>query len=604
MVGDALVRANMRTANAPWRVRSKLSLVAGFLSLTGGIYAAIANPATRYELSIYAATPTAFWVGIGGALAVSITVAWFDPHRYGRSLACVLAVLGTGSVVALPLFRAYRFFGHADPMTHLGWVKDFATGALSPSELFYPGVHTVSVFVGRLTGMPLARSLLFVVAVFGLVYLLLFPLVVGRLLDRDRAVVLGTFTAVLLLPINLISTHLHAHPFTQTVLFSSFLLLALLRYLQSPPAKGGRSNRGNGSLLVIAIAAVVLYHPQQAANLLVVFGAISVLQFVGRWRGRPATYRTVYAHTAFFALTFAVWTLSNASFLRRPVGNLVSGLGGYLTGSASNAGSNVASQGQSLSAIGSGFVEIYLKLFSVTTVFLALAALATLAVVLNWTSDDVPDTIVGYVVFAGVALTPLPVAYFLGSVAEHYFRHFGFMMVLVALLAVVALRELEPRRLDSSRRLRTFAYEYGVPVLFAVMIPLAVLTAFPSPYIHKANRHVPSAELTGYGTALEHVDESKAIGGIRGKVDRYRDALYGSVRTGERDDDITAENMTALASYYDRGGYFILTEYERQREVAAYEELRYDRADFSTLGRQPGVDRVVANSDVTLYHTD
>jgi hypothetical protein len=166
------MHSNGTVGTARW---VKVALTVGFLGLAGGAYGAVSDPATGYELSVYKATPLTFWVGVGVALLAGLVVAWFGATAAGRTVGCVLGGGAVSAVLALPLLRGYYFLGHADAMTHFGWVKDIAAGGLTPDELLYPGIHTLAVFVGQSAGLPLRRALLLVVFLFCVTFFVFFP---------------------------------------------------------------------------------------------------------------------------------------------------------------------------------------------------------------------------------------------------------------------------------------------------------------------------------------------------------------------------------------------------------------------------------------------
>jgi len=590
------MHSNGTVGTARW---VKVALTVGFLGLAGGAYGAVSDPATGYELSVYKATPLTFWVGVGVALLAGLVVAWFGATAAGRTVGCVLGGGAVSAVLALPLLRGYYFLGHADTMTYFGWVKDIAAGGLTPDELLYPGIHTLAVFVGQGARLPLWRALLLVVFLFCVAFFVFFPLAVRRLVDRDRIVTLAAFSAFLLLPVNLLSTHVQAHSFTQTLLFSALVVFLLVLYLRTE----GEQARGRavGALLALSTSAMVLYHPQQAANLLAVFLAVAVSQFVTgalNWRRK---FRPIYAQTGLFGTVFVAWTARHYSSIEIPLSNLATGLLGYLRGSPPTAGEEVVTQAQSLSAIGAGLVEIYLKLFLVSTVYLGLAGLLALAVVWNRTDYDFPDRLVALFAVGVVAVSPLPVAYFLGNVSEHYFRHLGFIMLLVSVFGALALSEGH-QLFDRSRRggLGTL-YSYGVPVALALMLVLSLVAFLPSPYIDKPNRHVTQSERAGYETALDSTPEDAEFAALQGKLYRYYDGIYGTTDTPNNRRSVSAQNMTSLGSFFDGEGYVAVSEYERQREVDAYRQLRFSRAEFASLRTQTDVDRVFANREMTLY---
>ncbi|MFB6164758.1 MAG: hypothetical protein ABEJ31_06320 [Haloarculaceae archaeon] len=126
----------------------KFGLLLGFAALAAAVAVAHGAPARGYELSIYDATPTAFWLAVCAAgLLALLGSAYSPPGSPTRTAALALAYGTALAVAALPILRGYRFFGAGDSLTHLGWVKDLSTGALSPLHLLYPGVHLSTLFV-------------------------------------------------------------------------------------------------------------------------------------------------------------------------------------------------------------------------------------------------------------------------------------------------------------------------------------------------------------------------------------------------------------------------------------------------------------------------
>jgi hypothetical protein len=281
----------------------------------------------------------------------------------------------------------------------------------------------------------------------------------------------------------------------------------------------------------------------------------------------------------------------------------VTGITGYFTPSSSQtAGAGVASQTDSLAAIGAGIVGMFVKLFLVSTVYLALAGVLFAALVLRRTSRDFPTGVAGYLVLGLVAIAPLPVVYFAASVSEQYFRHFGFIMFLATLLGAFALSEGDTWTTRSAVRGLRSLYRYGVPVVFAVMLVLSLAAVHPSPYVHKSNRHVTESEMVGFEMAMDGAIDSVPFTGVRGRMERYEDAIYGTEGRTQAVGSVSAENLTSLPATFDDRGYTIVSEYTRRREIGAYEELRFSRSDFESLSTQRGVDRVLANSEVALYY--
>lgn len=605
----------MATRTNPGGDRAALvrgALAVGFLALTGAVVAAVASPAEGYELSIYAGTPPAFWVGAGLAMGIALAVALAERPGATRALALVLGGETAAAVVGLPVLRRYRYNGTADALTHLGWTRDLAGGVQSPLELFYPGVHVLALVVRRASGLGIERSLLVAVLVGFLVVLVFVPLTVRAATSRDGAVVAAAFAGFLLLPINTISTHPSAHPFTQTTLFSALVLYLLVRFVRLPERSAAPFRpTAVGVLLALAGVAAVLYHPQQAANLLVVFAAVSLVQFVYR-RRRPdhvvARHRPLYGQTALLAAAFVGWSF-RFDLPLVALETLAGAVRGYLTGNPPTAARGIQTQGESLAAIGVGLPEIFAKLFLVGAVFAALAGGLMLAALLGRLDEETPgsNAVVVYLTAGLVTVVPLFVVYLFGSVSEQYFRHFGFIMLLVTVLGALALARLTDALAGPLGRRAVLA---GVGLAFAVMLPLSLAAVFPSPWVYQPTQHVSDAQLAGYGTALDVHDAEVPVAGVRQGPWRYSHGIRGVAESRQQrarvryDRRVPPGDLDRVADLFDGPTYLAVSQYDREREVRAYAERRYSSEGFDSLDAQPGVDRVHANGEVELYYVE
>lgn len=580
------------------RVVLRIALAVGYLALAAAVLAADAHEAVAYELSIYAGTPLAFWLGTGFALSLALVVSFLAPPGWLRTGALSLGGLAVAAIVGLPVLREYFFHGTADALTHLGWVRDVATGTTAPAELFYPGIHSVAVVIASVTGIALERALLLTIATIAIVALVFVPLLVRTIARGDRAVVIGAFSVFLLFFVHNLGIYLHAHAFAQATFFSALVLFLALVYVTRS------SGRAIGALLAIASIAVLLYHPQQAANLIFVFVAISLVQLYHRRKRTESvvtSHRPLYAHTGLLVVAFGLWITRFEGWAFTNIGRIQDAFFGYLEGRPPTAGEPVQAQATSLTQIGSGLPEIFVKLFLVAAIFSALAGVLMLASMLGRADDSRPtaNAVALYFGVASLLAVPLIVAYFVGNIAEHYFRHIGFLLLIAAIVGALALVRIVDRvsgRFD--RRTATFAIALG----FAVLLPLSLATAYPSPFMYKQTQHVTEPQMDGYATVFDVNDPSLTLAGVRGGPWRFHDAIQGVAARTHYEADVSSENISALGSHFADGGYVTLTEYDRQREVDAYREVRYSARLLGSLDAQPGVNRVVANEALRLYH--
>lgn len=576
-------------------------LTVGFLALAGGALAAHRAPATGYELSLYRATPMTVWLACGLALATALVVAIQRPRRRAAYL------LGGGAfltVIALPVLRGYRYYGTADALTHLGWARDLAAAEYGPAAMFYPGFHTAGVLLETLGPAALTRSLMLVVLLVVVVFVVFVALTAWEL-TRDRATTaVAAFSAFMLLPINNVSTHLHPHPVTLAILFSPVLLYLVARIMLPDGVAGrGRSTSlPDTALFGLAAVGVVLVHPQLAFMVLVLLVTVTVVQhFVRRFRplGSIARTRPLGGQTAVLGAAFVAWTAGRPRF-RESGENFLQNAEALLGGSRPVAGT-VGQRGVSLTELGAGLPEIFLKLFLVSTLYVALAAVLVVAVHSGRLSA-VRERTRAFALCLAVGLVPISVltlVYLAANIGTQSFRYVGFVMVVVTLLGAILVGRLVSA--PDVGRSRVFR---GVAVsIIVVGLVLSLAAVYPSPYIYKHSQHVTDAQLEGHEQVFERVQEGAVVRGIREGPWRYADATYG------RQSDHSLYGGINGSEFGRRIGtigvddwYLVLSEAGRAREIRAYDELRYSRRSFRAVTTSPRTNRVMTNGAVTLYY--
>lgn len=582
-----------------------LLLAAGYLSLAGAALAAHRAPAEGYELSIYASTPTAVWVLLGGAflVAIAVSIAWRDREQ---ALGIVLGTAATTLLVALPVVRDYRYLGAGDALTHLGWARGVATGELSPVALLYPAIHTIAVELEAVMGGSLERGMLLVTVLFTVAYLVSVPMLIRRLTLNRWGFGLAAVSAWLLLPINNVGSHLMPFPTVQAIFFSPVVLFALLVFLERDRGDTRFHPASATVLLVLLEGALLIIHPQQAVNVAVILGAVFVTQSVFR-RFDPehsiASHRSVLVPTAALGVMLAVWipTHPRSQSALSGVSNAL--LGGGTPGSVAT----VAQRSGSLSAIGAGVAPIFVKLFGVLIVYLLLSAVAIGSIWLYRTADRDLDSIVAYLSVAAFPLVALFAVYFVGT-STMAFRQVAFGGVIATILGAIQLS----RSFDGLDRYASLEVTAPLAVVFlAVLVALSLATVFPSPFIVNPSGHVTDQQFDGYESAFDVRDPAYPIDGIRAGPERFAHGVDGL--TEPTDFEVRAEGSGVpgdafasgrLPAGYEANSYLIVTDADYQREAVLYRGLRYPKQGFERLDRQPGVDRVLTNGVFDLYVVD
>lgn len=594
-------------ASVSTRTRS-LVLSGGFIAAGLGILVAHGEPARGYETSIYAATPWLTWALFGIALLLALVAGLFWSTTWQRYLAIGLGSTTMTAIVMLPLIRGYRYLGHADSLTHLGWAKDMLNGVIGPFNLFYPGLHSWALSIASLSGLSLTRAFLVMVGALFVAFLVFVPLTVRAVTEDEDAIILSAIAAWLVMPMNQIATTLLPHTNSLTLLFVPVLIFAFVIYVRRTGSpRVARITTQSGLLLPILGAGLILFHPQHALNVIVLFIAVSMVQLLGgRWRIPEigSSHRALYVQTGLLMVLFAVWIGTHTVFQRA----LAATLNGLFSAEV-GATSTVAQRGTSLTDIGASLPEVFAKLFLVSAVFGLLVAWFAAAVFTDRvTVRQETRRFVTYLTAGFLPLSAIFLIYFAGT-PKMSFRQLGFLYVLVTLASGVAI-------VHAGSTVTRFRGTDGRTVQFAVVIVLAasllltVATMFPSPFIYSASSQVTDQQLAGYELAFDHRDGTVPYAAMRSIVGRYGDSAYGSVANAGTDYDGSGEGFVdaeAFSSgrleegYTERPYYLVVTEYDVERQVVVYKELHYTRGGLEALDAQPSVDLAQSNGEVELY---
>jgi hypothetical protein len=584
-----------------------VTITVGFLAIAMGVLVARANPATAYESSVYTGSPPITWVLFALALAIAVATTLSCRGRQ-QGLGIGLGATAVTAIVSLPVIRNYRFAGMGDALTHLGWTRDIVTGGTAPHELFYPGLHTIATVLHFVGGVSIERGLLIGMVVLFVPFVVFVPLAVRAMAGSELAVGLAAITSWMVLPVNNIATFMGIHTNSNALFLVPAVVFALAAYLRrrSTLERLPLGLSPFSVLVSLTGLALLLVHPQQMFNVVVLVGAISGVQYLARWRfdDHPMLeHSTTYAHTIGLSGLFGLWALSNERF-RSAGSGLVSGLLAQDIG----AGAEVAQRGTSLTDIGGSLTELFVKMFLDAAIVGLVVGLFVLAVWLGRTSLDAePRSFVNYLALGLLPLGAMFAVYFLGT-PTMAFRQVGFIYVLLTILAGIALAQLVGGL--SSVLTRPGANAVTALVLGACLM-LGLMTVFVSPMIYNPGQHVTPEMLSGYEDGLEHGAEGVPYAGMGYDPYRYDHGINGIPGGGRRIGGASATTGTVNASVFSAGNYsgaypadeyyFTVTEWDRTKEIEVYDELNYREAALEGLDTEPNVNKVISNDEFEMY---
>ncbi|WP_306058987.1 hypothetical protein [Natronococcus wangiae] len=578
----------------------------GFVALAVGILLARADPATAYEVSVYTGTPAATWVGfaIATAIAVSTTLTC-----YGRQQAigiCLGAATVT-SIVSLPVIRNYYFSGMGDALSHLGWTRDIAAGQMDAHELFYPGIHALGTIFHYLGGVSIERSLLFGMVALFVPFLVFVPLVVRDLSGNALAVGIAAVVSWMVLPINNIATHMGVHTNSNALFLVPVVLFALVAYLRRR-ATIERLPFGLSPfsvLLYVSAIALLLVHPQQMVNVVILAAAISGVQYVARRRydEHPILeHPTVYTPTFVLGSIFSIWVVSNERF-RGAIEGLITGMFTSEVG----AGTEVDQRDESLAEIGGSLSELFVTMFLDAALIGLVVGIFVLLTWLGRTRLDGESK--SLVTYFGIALVPLGVMFFVYFVGTPTmaFRQMGFIYVVLTILAGIAIAHAVG---GLSGVISPPGANAVAAVFLGVCLVLGLMTVYASPVIYSPGQHVTEENYNGYETGMEHGADDVPYAGLGYDPYRFDHGINGlegeesltavTASSGEIDrEEFNEGNYTG--AYNDVGYYLIVTEFDESRELDVYQELRYSEAALRGVEYDPHADKVISNDEFRMY---
>ncbi|WP_324664273.1 hypothetical protein [Haloarcula sediminis] len=589
---------------------AKSALFVGYLGISVAVAVAYTNPVTGYELDIYAGTPTAFWGLVALALLLSVLVVFSASNPHVRAAGGFLGLLTMTVTVSLPIVRGYHYIGDHDPLSHLGTAKLLSAGGMQMTESRYPVVHTLGSALHAVTGLSVRHAMLATVVVFLVAFFVFVPLVVRELTGDTWTTYVGLFSGLLLLPINHLGAHQYVFPTSQAVLFApAFLLVFFLVFHQR--------TAGLSVLFLVLATAFVMLHPQQAANLLLLFGVVAAGQVAyDFWRGvnTEEWRRWLLPEVGFFATVFSLWVWNLDMFwgtLQRVA---------MIPFQDTTVGGKAATRTGSLEQIGGSLLGIFLKLFSVQLLYVLLTGLLLVVVVRRVRGRRLWDTRAGstngqmlpmYLYGGLVGLVLLFVVFLVGGISDQYFRHLAMMMVFGTILGAIALgRGLQYFR----ERVSPAASKGLIAVVLCLCLALSLPVAFASPYMYYDSQHVTEKQMHGYETTFEYQDREIYFDDIRSSTYRYGHAVRGTDRPGgayypDGDEGLHSGDHgipdhfanRSLRTYYDQQRYIPAPESDRVRDPVLWDGFRFSHEDFAYLDGEPGIDKVQANGGYDLY---
>ncbi|KOX92476.1 hypothetical protein AMS69_14085 [Haloarcula rubripromontorii] len=569
----------------------------GLLILAVAVVSAVPS-ATKYEISIYGALPSYFWVSIVGALFVGglvILLSAAEPADTTWQPALALMILSNLVLFLMPFLRGYQMYGREDPMSHLGYIRDFVvTGEIGAN--IYPPAHVLAVTVSDATGLDWMTVVMVLSPVFSLLYYGAMFYLLRTVFDSRREMLFGI--PFVMLPV-LRFAHLGFRPFALSIMLIPFSLYLLFKSDQS-------ATPATRTAFVIVLFAQTFYHPLTALFVIGVFVLYRGSNHVPSMGGPFPTTKNLFSISV---ALFAVWYTQYAGILLR-FKRIYTTLFGVDQGEPPVAAYQQTIQESSPALI--DILRVILFKYGVEFMLFGLGFTFTVAAAaLVWKGRYVPTPHLGMFTGTVVVFSFGGLLFLVSDLIVPPNRPFQIAKI-GAIVLVGQLLYVGWIKIDwSERRIgRTVGFWPTAVVVLLLLASLSTFSVYKSPLSSERNPQVTEMELEGSAWLMGHGEATENLDRFGITFHRHHDYRNG-VQTSDNFDEGTPPshfNYTTrqyLGSSYDSDHYLTITRKGR----ITYPELfpgyrdrwRYTPGDFDQLERDQTVNRLYDNGDYTQY---
>jgi heme/copper-type cytochrome/quinol oxidase subunit 2 len=586
----------------------RVAFIAGLLGISIAIVSAQMNPATGYELSIYAATPLAFWVGVAGTAVAGIAGGVFPPTRQERLVSVVFSIIAVALVLLLPLLRGYYFYGQGDALAHLAWTNDLMAGRDIFHDLLYPGFHTFAAIVAQVLSIPSRLALMGIMPAFYLLFVLSLPLLAREFYPSQSSLLIPLAILFGLLTTPIISIRLPNIQPLPTV--AGLFLVPVVAWLGIHTDRAQKSQRRPLFIaLLVMLTALIFYHPQQALSAVMLLGVYLIipLRSVSTESGRPSP-SPLLTSLLISGGVLMYWLSSKVGF-----GGVLLKL---ISGFQSVGGGAVAVPSTSFQEVGGSILGLFIRALLIPSVI----GLATVVVGVTaiWRiyrrstrdRDDarrpqIADKRLLRYLFGIVPVLFLGAVTFVAADLAQSLRYFALAVALGTPVAALLLWQI----LDwSDGRKATVA----VVLLLLVGGAVAMPTALRSPFVYQATPQVTEAQLMGYDWTFDNRANAPVAAVDTGVKRHLRLAQNPSQQS--QGQDVVAElgggrapgyapahfanhNLTGTGS---QTWMLVSTDFAKSQHTKLYDGIIFSQRDFAYLDRTPGISVVYTNGDTEV----
>ncbi|MPW38614.1 hypothetical protein GBV73_02720 [Thermococcus sp. 101 C5] len=588
-------------------VKPKLLAVISVLLLNYVLYIIIVTPPSEgYELSIYDAYPTYFFILILISFSCSFLGVLYNIFTRKITISCLAniftIVMLNAVLVLLPIFRGYAFYQRHDALSHVGMIKDILISGHVGDNNFYPVFHIISSVIIQITNLNFFLIRELIPAYFYYLYVISISLISIKITgDRSAGLFAFLFASVPLLGGRRIA-------FTPSD--NLFFLLPFIFYIFYLDLY--KSSIETKVLLIVILLLIPYMHPEIVILLMIIFvlfplsGYLSkAISKINQSANKGTWHLCLVLFTSFFTW-FSMF--SRFSFYTR---RLYFSFLGAMSTPPIEYYSTLFSRSK-LTEI--EVLELFIKREGAHFIYLILASLVVLIIVKNMLSNRKVEF--NHLFFGLVFLLSsfLMVISLFVDIVIGYERVLKYVILFSTLLVSVFFINYKKNLLLQKNKI----FFLMIFLILIISTTISTFNLYPSPIIKSYNQQVTSMEISGTSWLIEFGDKNlepidmfitfgrfvHALQGYQYSMQEnklYATALYNTKRYPP--DHFNYTHFGTLGESYSEDKYMLTNKLMKLFYFELWpKHARFTPNDFVKLNSDPTVDKIYLNGELEIYY--
>jgi len=563
-----------------------------------------------YELSIYSNIPFYAWfllfLGIIGGFSILILNLCFNIGKKNYwILGAFILIFIQLEVLLLFIIKGYTFYDYADPVTHLGIIKDINIFNHIGEDNFYPIFHIWINSIENMTNIPSIIIMKYVPS-FLSILLILFLYLLATVIFLNKKYVIFT---IMFVSIPCIGYYLSAVPNG-----FSFIFFPLILFLYFKRATNDKRIEIK-ILLIMFLIVLPFSHPLTTIMLIIYFITIELSFKIYHHRKKDINkkYKFEIFPVLLISILFSWWLISFPIFKRNIYFFIL-----WTKMELSPVTSQVIT---SFDKLGLSFFDrilLFIKLYGINILLIAFALIAIIQIFKSYykktNSNTNQEKILFSIIFCLFSSGFLILLFITtGDPNFQPIRSLTFIFLITLLLASYGAYNIFRKTKFYSPKKSIIIIIFFIFLLSASSIN-TIFSLYDSPYVFQPNRQVTDSHISGLNYFFNLKDPSVISVTLSSSSPwRFAQMIFGKKAADNRTDFNKYQAWTVVADHF---GYLNNTYLGRTYQddkyliiekvfMLSYTDLwtainRYNKDDFIMLNYDPTVNKIFSNGNVDI----